>query len=273
VNLANGIKTITGYYALRNFIKLHYYKIKGRKSISMMPFVYDEIATLEEIIHRKCSVARYGDGETAICLGEGIPFQEYDNELSRRLREILMDNSIENLLICISPHVNSSYALTYKFYGYIYKFFARRGLLYVKLLKQDKKYGSALISRPEVFLFENVEWDHYRLLLRKLWENRDVLIVTGKGSRFVLIPELFDNVKSSEFIYSLSKNAFCQYDSLLAKIKSYSKDKLILLALGPTATVLVYDLAKEGYRSIDIGHLPSCYEVVKSGSRPAKLGY
>jgi hypothetical protein len=50
-------------------------------------------------------------------------------------------------------------------------------------------------------------------------------------------------------------------------------DKLILIALGPTATVLAYDLAKKGYQAIDIGHLPSCYEVVKNGNMPSKLGY
>ncbi len=100
-----------------------------------------------------------------------------------------------------------------------------------------------------------------------------MLIVTSRSSRFVLIPELFDNIKSSEFIYGLSENAFCQYDELIARIKSHSKNKLVLLALGPTASILAYDLAKEGYQAIDIGHLPSCYEIVKSGSRPFKIGY
>ena len=42
--------------------------------------------------------------------------------------------------------------------------------------------------------------------------------------------------------------------------KFYGRDKLILIALGPTATVLAYDLAKEGYWAIDIGHLDLEYE-------------
>ena len=32
------------------------------------------------------------------------------------------------------------------------------------------------------------------------------------------------------------------------------------MALGPTATVLAYDLAKEGYQAIDIGHIDIEYE-------------
>ena len=38
------------------------------------------------------------------------------------------------------------------------------------------------------------------------------------------------------------------------------KEKLILLALGPTATVMAYDLTKLGYQAIDIGHIDIEYE-------------
>ena len=38
------------------------------------------------------------------------------------------------------------------------------------------------------------------------------------------------------------------------------KNKLFILALGPTATVLAVDLADKGYRALDIGHLDTCYE-------------
>ena len=40
----------------------------------------------------------------------------------------------------------------------------------------------------------------------------------------------------------------------------YGENKLILIALGPTATVLAYDLAKAGYWALDIGHLDLEYE-------------
>ena len=44
---------------------------------------------------------------------------------------------------------------------------------------------------------------------------------------------------------------------LLNKI---DKKKLILLALGPTATVLAYDLYKLGYQIVDVGHIDIEYE-------------
>ncbi len=267
------IKSVMGYYILKNFIKLKFYQIKAKKCISMMPFVYDEISTLEEIDKKKLSVARYGDGEIAICLGEGIYFQEYDSILSQRLSEILLDESSEKLLVCIAPNVSSCYAPTPRVRTWIYKYFARHKELYIKLLKPNKKYGSTFISRPDSFMFKPEEFRQYRNLLRNLWDNRDVLIVTGQGSRFILEPELFENIKSSEFIYGLPENAFRQYDDLLAEIKSHGRNKLILLAIGPTATVLSYDLAMGGYQAIDLGHLPSCYKIVKNDSRPVKTGY
>ena len=35
---------------------------------------------------------------------------------------------------------------------------------------------------------------------------------------------------------------------------------MLLLALGPTATALAYDLHKEGYQAVDIGHVDLIYE-------------
>lgn len=271
--LLKTIKSAIGYYTLKNFIKYKIYQIKAKKFVSRMPFVFNEVETLEKIAANNYSVSRYGDGEIEICMGGGIYFQEYDARLSRNLREILTDESVENLLVCIAPHVRFSYRLTCRTRNFVYKFFSRRKDSYLGLLNPQKKYGSTYISRPDSFVFEEGQLERYRSLLRKIWENRDVLIITGQGSRFDLIPKLFDNIRSCEYIYGLSEHAFREYDKLLAEIKLHAKDKLVLLSLGPTATVLAYDLAKEGYQAIDLGHLSSCYEIAKSGSRPVKTGY
>ena len=39
------------------------------------------------------------------------------------------------------------------------------------------------------------------------------------------------------------------------------KKHLVLIALGPTATVLAYDLSNLGYQAIDIGHTDIQYEL------------
>ena len=39
-----------------------------------------------------------------------------------------------------------------------------------------------------------------------------------------------------------------------------SKEYVVLIALGPTATVLAYDLNAKGYQALDIGHIDIEYE-------------
>ena len=65
------------------------------------------------------------------------------------------------------------------------------------------------------------------------------------GRKRILVPEI---------------NAFDKYNEILVEAKRLHKDKLILLAAGPTATVLAYDLHKSGYQTIDIGHVDIEYE-------------
>ena len=47
---------------------------------------------------------------------------------------------------------------------------------------------------------------------------------------------------------------------------------MYLLALGPTATALAYDLYKSGYQAIDIGHVDIEYEwFLKKASKKMKI--
>lgn len=64
-----------------------------------------QILTIDEIIdyiiRDKISISRYGDGEMKIVSGERIRFQEYDTNLSEKLRKILKNNT-QNLLVFVS---------------------------------------------------------------------------------------------------------------------------------------------------------------------------
>lgn len=71
---------------------------------------------------------------------------------------------------------------------------------------------------------------------------------------------MFDNVNSLQRIICPSINAFAMYEAILKECYIQDKSKLILISLGPTATVLSYDLSLEGYHAIDIGHIDIEYE-------------
>jgi glycosyltransferase family protein len=71
---------------------------------------------------------------------------------------------------------------------------------------------------------------------------------------------LFNNTKSIKRIICPSINAFKVYDKIINTVLKYGEKRLILLSLGPTATVLTYDLYKLGYQSVDVGHIDIEYE-------------
>lgn len=223
------------------------------------PIVKDTDETLNKIINNKVSVSRFGDGEFAIINGKSLLFQEYDKELSNRLKKIVKSNK-ENHIVCI-PDVFSD--LT-RFRDYAKNYWnnhlnLNRHKIY-RHLEMKKQYYDAFITRLYADL-KNRQLSEERFnKIKKLWENRDVLIVEGVQSRLGIGNDLFSNTKSIQRIICPAKNAFADYDEILNEVKLHKKTTLILIALGPTATVLSYDLACLDYQAIDIGHIDIEYE-------------
>lgn len=131
---------------------------------------------------------------------------------------------------------------------------------FLKLVNKKKKYYSLDISRFYFKYKDKSKIPKYISNLKKLWNNRDIIFVEGEHSRCGYKNDLFDNAKSLKRIICPSFNAFEIYDKILSSVLKIDKDKLILIALGPTASVLAYDLSKNGYQAIDIGHADVEYE-------------
>lgn len=55
-------------------------------------------------------------------------------------------------------------------------------------------------------------------------------------------------------------NAFSEYDALLDRVLKVDKDRLVLVVMGPTAKILVYDLYMAGYMAWDMGHYFKDYD-------------
>ena len=103
--------------------------------------------------------------------------------------------------------------------------------------------------------------------LKEYFCDKNILIIEGENTRFGVGNNLLKNIKSVKRILAPAKNAFSMYDKLIEEACKFSKDTIVLIALGPTATVLAYDLCKEGYQAIDIGHLDIEYEWYLSGAK------
>lgn len=221
--------------------------------------------TLDYILEHQSSVVRYGDGEMDIMAGHGIPYQEYDENLAKSLKDILVKQSSPKLVVCLSDVFEGLERYNDFAAGFWRGHLAHYRDLYESLCTAEW-YGSTFISRPYIDLVDKSLSDGYFKKLKQLWDNRDILIVEGLTSRSGVGNDLFKNAKSISRIICPSKNAYTKIETIKDEIRKYADGKLILVMLGPTAKVISNDLSLEGYQAIDIGHIDSEYEWYKMGA-------
>ncbi|MGS2779043.1 SP_1767 family glycosyltransferase [Robertmurraya sp. GLU-23] len=223
------------------------------------PIILNTDITIDEIIQKGSSISRYGDGEYKLINKKNITFQRTDDVLSRRLKEILR-NRDENFLVCIPDVFQSLSKYENETRVYWSKHTARNRIGWYKLLIKNKEYHNSFISRFYNPYKDKSKCEESILNFRSIWEDREVVLIEGRKSRLGVGNDLFNNTKSLERILVPEENAFFVYDKIISIVKSIPTTKLILLAAGPTATVLAYDLFKKGYQAIDIGHIDIEYE-------------
>lgn len=231
-------------------------------------FWYPNVAsveeTLENIVHHGKSIARYGDGEFSTIYGRvRHKFQtERDDKLAKRLLEVLHSED-DKLMIAIADNYGSLDRYSEQAKREI-RYYMTRAVRkeHLRILQQDRRYYNAYVTRPYV-MYNDVQTECPRVRferLKKIWEKRNCIFVEGKFTALGIGNDLFSCVKGIGRIICPAENAFQAYDKILECCLSQSKDKLFLLALGPTAAVLAYDLCNEGYQAVDIGHIDLEYE-------------
>lgn len=210
--------------------------------------------TINDIIVHKKSMARFGDGELRLLLpNQNLLLQKSDEKLISLLKETLYSN-LSNLniglnegLINLTPYKS---IVREWWYQYIIKY----GDDILQLLSA-KTYFNANITRFYIDYEDRSIAKNTVQLLKKIWEGQNVLIVEGEHSRLGVGNDLFSDSYNINRIICPAKNAFDQYDEIVNSVKALGQNKLILLALGPTATVLAHELAKDNYWALDIGHI------------------
>tara|TARA_B100001059_G_C17745167_1_gene533879 strand:+ start:399 stop:1265 length:867 start_codon:yes stop_codon:yes gene_type:complete len=221
------------------------------------PKVMTTKETLEEIVKKGASICRYGDAEFDISNqeNENDSYQSPSNELTKRLHDILLHGSSDNLLVCIPPF-NSKTNNIKRYHGSL-SFWESYWLnKYEKLSKlfTNDEYGNSFVTRETVFHQNNVK------KIKNIWEGRTVVFVYSKKGRFDTSSILFDNIREKYEIHVPPVNAFEEYDSILEQCKKFEKNCLFMIAAGPTAAVLAFDLWELGFQALDIGHLPNSYD-------------
>ena len=247
------------YYLLDTKDKIIIFYNKNITDKQKKPIVKDTDETLDKIIKDKCSVSRFGDGEFSLIYGESLKFQPKNDELSRRLKDVLKSNE-ENHIVCIPNVFEGMEWATDKAKKYWIKYLnLNRGKIY-KMLDKNKEYYDTQVTRLYIDLKDKEKVRNRFEKIKLLWKDRKIVIVEGEKSRLGVGNDLFDSAISIERIICPSVNAYLMYEEIFKEITKQDKSKLILIALGPTATVLAYDLSKAGYQAIDIGHIDIEYE-------------
>ena len=224
-----------------------------------IPNVKNINETIEELVTSNKSIARNGDGEFNLIFGESIPFQKFDIRLQKRLKEILINNK-ENILVGIPDMFGSLAGHKEDNQNFWRKYVVNYRQDLYKILDLEKQYFNANISRLYMEYIDSLNHEECFDKLKTIWQDKDVVFVEGEGSRLGYKNDLFSRTKSIKRIICPAKDAFEKYDEILEECKKISKDKLFIIALGPTATVLAYDLTDLGYRALDLGHIDIEYE-------------
>jgi glycosyltransferase family protein len=224
-------------------------------------YIASRFETLDEIIKYNKSISRYGDGEYNLISGISHYFQTKSEELINRLSEILNSNEEKCLIGIYYPYKKEELDLyTDKEANYWKKYSNENKFKLYKIIKQNKKFYSSAITKFYNEFKDKSIVPQYIEKHRKIWEGRDIIIVEGNTTRLGIGNDLFNNTKSIKRIICPSSHAFNFYNKILEAVLQFDKNNLILISLGPTATILSFDLCKLGYQAIDIGHTDYAYE-------------
>lgn len=237
-----------------------YVKPHGRKIFNNWnkPQVYTIEETLNRIIEHKSSICRLGDGEFNLIFGKDLGFQKCSPVISKRMKEILQ-SSDPNILIGIPDVFDNLESYTTFTIDWWHEYLYTNASALKEIIGEHKSYHNTQISR-----FADYKCDKTELVIplyRKIWDKRDIYIVEGEQTRIGVGNDLLDNAANVYRILAPAKNAYDAYDRIVSSVKQHAPvGALVIIALGPTATIMAYDLAKMGYQALDLGHFDIQYE-------------
>lgn len=228
------------------------------------PHILNAFDTIKMVQDNNLSISRYGDGEFDLMLNINHPkYQKTNTQLHEKLWETFSSKN-SKLLVCI-PDVfeeNSLDKLTRTARKHWLRFVRKNRLKLYDFFDTGNIYGDSLVTRHYMDIEDKTNSEEYFNLIKKLWKNREVIVVEGRYTRFGVGNDLLSETNSIKRILCPECDAFAKYDIILKTCRenASNEDVLFLLALGPTATVLAYDLTDMGFQAIDIGHLDIEYE-------------
>ena len=238
------------------------------------PRIVEEWETIRTILRERASIGRYGDGEFKLCFGKKQISQLPNPLLQQKLRAVLKSQD-PKFLVGIPRIWGRSDLQVYDPHKWAWwQGYARSPT--IDLFDPKKLYYSSFITRPDSAI--HIECEDYWKMCQGLWKKRRVLVVCGAQGALNKMGKAMDpsrgflaGATEVQWVLGPHTNAFSMYDDILAKVDKYGRDFLVILSLGPTATVMAYDIFKMGFQALDIGHMPMFFAREHPNSPPNKI--
>ena len=229
--------------------------------------------TIKYIKKHNCCIARYGDGEFDHILDlkdEG--FQVRSKELTSALSDVLR-NKDKRLLLCI-PRCFNTIKDCNNHSGTFWIEWGKRDNHHKQIIDLIRahsgkfyRFGDSQITRPYIDWKTDKRAKKTFPLLKSLWENKDIIIVEGEQTRLGVGNDLFDGAKTVKRILAPAIGAFEKKAEIKQAILDNYNGELIIMALGPTATVLAAEFAVMDIQALDIGNVDIEYEWFLRGAK------
>lgn len=215
--------------------------------------------TIDVLLHTEKSMVRFGDGEIVMIKGGDLMLQKASPEIAEGLAGILA-YPYDDLIVTI-PDVFETlldHRRESRQFWRDHLLFCRK--TYEKYCNPDRVYYSTFVSRCYYYAADRSICGAQFAKIRKIWENRDIVVVEGERTHNGVGNDLLDAAHSIERIICPPSNAYEAIPAILDACTAYGKDRLFLLSVGVAAKFLAVELFERGYRVLDIGNLDMEYE-------------
>ena len=215
--------------------------------------------TIDELLRTEKSMVRFGDGEIVMIKGVDLMLQKASPEIGEGLARILaypwddLMVTIPGIFDTLSDHHKAS-----RKFWQDHLLFCRK--TYEQYCNPNRVYYTTFISRCYYFGQDRSLCDGWFAKIRKIWDNRDIVIVEGTRTHNGVGNNLFDSAASIERIICPPSDAYGALPEILNECLRYDKDRMFLLSVGVAAKFLAVELFQKGYRVLDIGNMDLEYE-------------
>lgn len=215
--------------------------------------------TIDELLSTEKSMVRFGDGEIVMIRGGDLMLQKAAPEIGEGLAGILaypyddLIVTIPGIFDTLSDHHKAS-----RQFWQDHLLFCRR--TYEKYCNPNRVYYTTFVSRCYYFGSDRSNCGRWFAKIRKIWENKDIVIVEGTKTHNGVGNDLLDTARSVERVICPPKDAYGALPEILEACTRYEKDRLFLLSVGVAAKFLALQLFRKGYRVLDIGNMDMEYE-------------